>query len=211
MIGIYGGTFDPVHFGHLRPAADVLEALQLKQVRFIPCGLPPHRQPPCADANQRSRMLHLAIDRYADFVVDEREIQRSGPSYMVDTLQSLKQEMPDAHFCLIIGMDAFCEFDKWRAWLQIFDLVHIVVTHRPGFVFGGSQARDALTNEVIARSVKDKQALDKSDSGKILFYPVTQLDISSTRIREAVKLNRDLRFLMPDAVIEHIIKEKIYQ
>jgi len=211
MIGIYGGTFDPVHFGHLRPALDVLEALQLKQVRFIPCGQPPHRQSPHADAKQRSQMLHLAIDAHADFVVDEREIQRSGPSYMIDTLRSLKQEMPEEKFCLIIGMDAFCDFDTWKEWLQIFDLAHIVVTHRPGFVFGGSQASDALTSEVISRSVKDKQELARTDSGRILFYPVTQLDISSTKIREAVKQNRDLRFLMPDAVIKYIVCEKIYQ
>ncbi len=210
MIGVYGGTFDPVHFGHLRPAVDVKEDLGLEQIRFIPCGQPPHRQQTVADASQRLAMLHLALDPYPDLVVDDCEINRPGPSYMIDTLADLKQQITDKTFSLIIGMDAFAEFDKWKNWQEIFILVNIIVTHRPTFVFGGSQINEMLKSEVISRSVKNSSELAKNDSGSILFYPVTQLDISSTLIRENVQQNKDNRFLMPDDVMNYIQQEKIY-
>lgn len=211
MIGIYGGTFDPVHFGHLRPALDVLEGLGLQQVRFIPCGQPPHRQQAVASAEQRLHMLSLAVSSEQNFLVDDREITRPGLSYMVDTLRSLKQDMPEEMFCLIVGMDAFNEFDTWKEWQQILQMVHLIVSHRPHAVFDDSKVSNALTSHVVEHSVKKREELDSSNMGKILFFPVTQLDISSTDIRERVRQKRDIHYLLPDAVIDYIRQQKIYQ
>ncbi len=126
MIGIFGGTFDPIHLGHLRTALEVKQALQLEHVRFIPCFSPPHRAAPQADAQQRLALLRAALEQQDDFVIDTREIQRGGPSYMIDTLQSLHAEYPQQTLCLIIGMDAFYYFDTWQAYMQILDVAHVV-------------------------------------------------------------------------------------
>ena len=119
MIGIYGGTFDPVHYGHLRPAIDVYSQLGLSEVRFIPTGEPAHREQPIASQDQRYQMLLLAIENIAGLSVDDREIKRAGPSYMVDTINSLQADFPDESFCLIVGMDAFIKFESWREWQRI--------------------------------------------------------------------------------------------
>ena len=119
MIGILGGTFDPVHFGHLRPALEVMQALALEEIRFIPNRLPPHREPPWLDADTRRRLLQIAIAQTPGFVLDERELQRDGPSYMVDTLQSLRVDFPDSALCLVIGMDAFAGLPRWHRWQEI--------------------------------------------------------------------------------------------
>jgi nicotinate-nucleotide adenylyltransferase len=168
MIGIYGGTFDPVHFGHLRPALDVLEGLGLEQVRFIPCGQPPHRQQPVANAEQRMAMLSLAVSEQAGFVVDDREISRGGTSYMVDTLTSLKQEKPNNTFCLMLGMDAFIEFDQWKRWQDILQMVNLVVTHRPNADFDFDKTGHVLNEYLINHRLHDIDTFLGSSDGKIL-------------------------------------------
>ena len=211
MIGVYGGTFDPIHFGHLRPALDVMQGLGLEQIRFIPCGQPPHRQPPVADAAQRLEMVKLAVQDQAGFVTDDRELNRPGLSYMVDTLHSLKQEMSEKSFCLIIGMDAFCSFDQWKNWQEILLLVNLVVIHRPNAEFDETQTSEALCSCLSQSRVNDVTELKAATSGKILFYPVTQLDISSTQIRESIKQGKDVHYLMPESIVEYIQQHRIYQ
>ncbi len=133
MIGIFGGTFDPVHFGHLRPALEVQQALGLDEVRFIPAGQPPHRDMPHATAPQRLSMLQTAIEDQPGFAADEREIQREGPSYMVDTLALLREELGQIPLCLILGYDAFLGLPAWHQWHRLIELAHLVITHRPGW------------------------------------------------------------------------------
>ena len=133
MIGIFGGTFDPVHYGHIKPALSVKHALQLEQLRFIPNREPPHRETPWLDVDQRLALLKSALAEYEGVVVDERELEREGPSYMLDTLRSLQEEFPQQSFCLIIGMDAFMGINRWHRWRELFQLCHLIVTQRPGF------------------------------------------------------------------------------
>lgn len=196
-IGVFGGTFDPIHFGHLRTAFEMLQALRFGEVRFMPCGTPPHRGRPHADARLRLEMVRAATEGQPGFVVDDRELHREGPSYSVDTLSALRAEFPLQPLALIIGMDAFLSLTKWYQWREILQLAHIVVAHRPGW-----RAPDiGPLGELLAdRGTHRIGDLHDAKSGHIYIHDVTQLEISSTEIRELVAVDRDPRFLMPDAV-----------
>ncbi len=207
MIGILGGTFDPVHAGHLRIALELLQELPLEEVRFIPCHRPPHRSGPAASPRHRVNMLRLAIADQPGFVVDERELDRAGPSYMVDTLDSLRQAFGDKALCLILGMDAFVSLDTWHRWQQLIDLSHIVLACRPGADDKPAVAVAALLDTCRASG---PQALQQCAAGKILMWPVTQLAISATRIRALIKDNKSPRYLMPEDVWAYIRKESLY-
>jgi nicotinate-nucleotide adenylyltransferase len=202
MIGILGGTFDPVHFGHLRPALEVMQALQLEQVRFIPNRVPPHRKPPWLDAAVRKSLLQIAIAETEGFVLDERELQREGPSWMVDTLLSLRVDFPDTALCLIIGMDAFAGLPRWYRWQEILDLCHLVVTTRPGFDWPRSPELEAL-EKCHAGSVA---ALRQAPAGKILLQSVTSLEISSSAIRQQFQAGQSIRYLLPEAVYQTLLR-----
>lgn len=210
MIGVYGGTFDPIHYGHLRPALEILEAFALSQIRFIPCGQPPHRTPPHASAAQRLAMVQRAIEGVPGFVSDAREIERSGPSYMIDTLRSLQAEFSEHNLGLLLGMDAFAAFHTWHDWRGILQLCNVLVMHRPDFdpaqVIQAAELKQLVAND----QVQDASLFSNSRAGKLMFYPVTQLDISSTRIRDAIQLQRNVRFLLPDSVIALIEQDGIY-
>ncbi|MEO5573025.1 MAG: nicotinate-nucleotide adenylyltransferase [Gammaproteobacteria bacterium] len=216
MIGILGGSFDPIHFGHLRLALEIYEGLQLQQLRLIPSGNPPHRAAPVATATQRLDMLRAALRNEPGLCVDEREIHRSGPSYTIDTLISLRAELDDASLCLILGMDAFVRFDKWRRWREIIQLAHIVVAQRPGFdVPTGAPVENAtlakeLAEVVAERRIVGAQQLADKPAGNILFWPVTQLSISSSQIRSMIAAGQSPRYLVPDAVINTIKSHGIY-
>ncbi len=199
MIGIFGGTFDPIHYGHIKPALSVKQTLNLTQIRFIPNRIPPHRTAPWLSAEQRLSLLQTALKQYPDIVIDQRELNRDGPSYMVDTLQSLKKDFPDSGICLIIGMDAFYGITRWQQWRRLFDLCHLVVTTRPGF------EQDAIAQQMSAedylflanRITRDIEALTSQEVGKILLQSVPQLDISSTRIRAKFLDGMDVSQWMP--------------
>jgi len=206
-IGIFGGTFDPIHYGHLRTAFEMLQALRFDEVRFMPCGNPPHRDEPVADADLRLQMVKTAIDAQAGFVVDDRELLRDGPSYSVDTLTALRQEFPKQSLALIIGMDAFLGLPKWYHWREILQMSHIVVAHRPGW-----RAPDiGPLGELLAdRGTHRIDNLHQTISGHIYIHDVTQLEIASSDIRELVGLGRDPRFLMPDGVRDLIAQSGCY-
>lgn len=210
MIGIFGGTFDPVHLGHLRTVLEVKQALQLEHVRFIPCFSPPHRAAPQADAQQRLALLSAALEQQDDFVVDTREIQRGGASYMVDTLQSLQAEFPQQTLCLIIGLDAFYYFDTWKAYLQILELAHIVVMQRPGRELAQLQTRPAVYTLFMTYGIKDPQLLRQQAAGLIWIQPVTALAISSTAIRAQLAQGGTIRYLVPDKVLTLIQQQGLY-
>jgi len=205
MIGIFGGTFDPVHYGHLRSALEVKELFGLDEVRLIPCYQPPHRDQPKASATMRLQMLQQAINHEPGLVVDSRELNRAGPSYMVDTLKSLREEFSEQTLLLFIGSDAFEKLTSWHRWQQLFDYAHLVVLTRPGYAI---KSLDSFFNPRLA---DDKTELSKTPAGSIFFQPVTQLDISATAIRNMIALKQSPRFLLPDAVIEYIQQHQLYQ
>lgn len=206
-IGIFGGSFDPIHFGHLRPAIEILETLALDQVRFVPSGQPPHRRLPVATATQRLAMVKAAIADEPRFLLDEREIQRSALSFSVDTLTELRREFPAASLILIVGMDAFLGFPAWHEWRRIFELAHVVVARRPGWE---QQVSGVLAEELQRRQVVMPGELDAELAGRILLQPVTQLEISSSRLRVLIAAGGDPRFLVPEAVRRIILEQGCY-
>ena len=201
MIGILGGTFDPVHFGHLRPALEVMQLLALEQVRFLPNSIPPHRETPWLDVDNRLQLLKLAIDDEPGFVLDERELHRAGHSYMVDTLASLRNDFPAQPLCLIVGMDAFLGLKQWHQWQRIPGLCHLVVTTRPGFELEASYI-EALPAEQVTTAAE----LSATAAGGILLQSVTQLDISASRIRQMLVQGQSVRYLLPDRVNHSLMK-----
>lgn len=196
LLGLFGGTFDPVHFGHLRPALDVKQALGMEQVRFLPNNVPPHREQPWLDAATRKSLLELALQEMPGFELDCRELEREGKSYMVDTLASLREDFPDHHLCLILGMDAFARLHQWHQWQGILDCCHIVVTGRPGFEWPTAPELQALE----ACCTSDVNELKQVSTGRILLQSVTQLDISASEIRKQLQAGLDIRYLLPEAV-----------
>lgn len=202
MIGIFGGTFDPIHIGHLRTASDVQQALGLEQIRLIPLQSPPHRPPPIATAQQRTAMLEAAIADNPDFIIDLRELNRSGLSYTVETLQSLRQELPEETLCLIIGSDAFKHFPEWHQPEEILNLAHLIVMHRPG---------DPIAEHYSGRHINDPAMLKAQPTGLIFSQIVTQLDVSSTQIRALLKQGGSPRYLLPKATLDIIIADDIYR
>jgi nicotinate-nucleotide adenylyltransferase len=204
MIGLFGGTFDPIHYGHLRPAREALEALALDEVRFIPAGAPPHRAPPVASAADRLQMVRLALAGYPGFIPDEREIRRAGPSYTVLTLESLRAEFGPRPLCLLTGLDAFQGFETWHRWQEIPDLAHLVVLTRPGWETGQLPAWAA------ARLCTERAGLAQSPAGRLFFLSVSPQNISASAIRAALGRGEDIRGLVPEAVREFICHNHTY-
>jgi nicotinate-nucleotide adenylyltransferase len=206
-IGIFGGTFDPIHYGHLRTAFELLQMLEFDEVRFIPCGDPPHRGVTFAPAMLRLDMVQLATRNEPGFVVDDRELQRKGPSYSIDTLESLREEFPDRSLCLITGMDAFLGLPTWHRWDEILDFAHIVVAHRPGWRAPGEGTLGELLRERRTQQAAD---LREKLQGRVYIHAVTQLEIASTEIRNLVAQGYDPRYLMPDSVRAVIMESSCY-
>jgi nicotinate-nucleotide adenylyltransferase len=206
-MGIFGGTFDPIHYGHLRTAFELQQALRLAEVRFLPAGNPPHRDDPLADAALRLQMVQAATADHPGFRVDDREVRKEGLSYSVDTLAELRGEFPQRSLCLIVGMDAFLSLPKWHQWRELLQLAHIIVAHRPGWK---APAMGPLGEMLVDRGTGRIADLHESHAGRIFIHAVTQLEISSTEVRQLVAAGRDPRFLMPDAVRKIIIDTGCY-
>jgi nicotinate-nucleotide adenylyltransferase len=208
MIGILGGTFDPVHFGHLRPALEVHEALALEEIRLVPCHIPPHRSEPHASTVQRVAMLEAAVRTCPAFRIDTRELHRDGPSYTVDTLLSLREELGDTGLCLLMGMDAFGELTSWHRWGELIELCHLVIMTRPG---ADVPAGGELAGFIRGHRVPEADGLRRQPAGLLLFQPVTALAISASRLRQLLAEGLSPAFLMPEAVIEIINREGLYR
>jgi nicotinate-nucleotide adenylyltransferase len=202
-IGIFGGTFDPIHLGHLRTGFELLQLLSLAELRWIPVGNPGHREPPLAPAALRLEMVRAAVAGQPGFVVDDRDVRRDGVSYSVDTLEGLRQEHPGRPLCLVLGMDAFLGFTGWRRWPDILALAHLVVAHRPGWERPGP---GPLRELLDLRGTTSAADLHASVAGRIYVHAVTQLEISSTGLRDIITSGRDPRFLVPEPV-RTIIRE----
>ena len=206
-IGIFGGTFDPIHFGHLRPAFELSQALKLAEVRFLPAGNPPHRQATLASAELRLAMVKAAVAGEKRFVVDDREVRRTGASYSVDTLTELRAEFPDRSLCLMLGMDAFLGLPDWHRWRDILDLAHVVVWHRPGWK---APVHGPLGEVMVDRGTGAIRELHEQKAGRVYIHAVTQLEIASTQLRQVIVSGTDPRYLVPDEVRKIIVETGCY-
>lgn len=205
-IGILGGTFDPIHFGHLRTALELYQALELAEVRLIPCYQPVHRKSPVASPEHRLAMVRSAIAEEPALTVDSCEIERKGPSYMIDTLQILQKNLPNTPLCLIMGIDALLGFPSWHRWEEILKLAHLVVAHRPQYHL----PQAGIVADLIKERLNNPSAIHASLSGSIILHPVTPLEISATDIRKQIAMRRSPRFLLPDSVYRYIEQHGVY-
>ena len=201
LLGILGGTFDPIHYGHLKPAAELMRLLRLEQIRFIPNRVPPHRQQPWLDTATRRDLVQTAIADYPGFVLDQRELQRAGPSYMVDTLAELQRDFPRHTLCLIMGSDAFAHFTHWHRWQAILELCHVIVITRPGAQLPDFGEQQHL---IQSRISGDAGALAASQHGQILIQSVSLVDISATMIREKLDQRQSIAGLVPESIREQL-------
>jgi nicotinate-nucleotide adenylyltransferase len=207
-VGILGGTFDPVHIGHLRSALEVAEFMLLDELYLIPAARPPHRSTPQVSALDRLAMVELAAAEEPLLRVDDRELMREKPSYSIDTLESLRSELA-AHdqLFLLLGWDAFCGLPSWHRWDELLQHCHILVLQRPD---ADSEAPEALRNLLAARSISDPLTL-QGPAGQISFIWQTPLSVSATQIRALLASGKSARFLVPDAVLAYIHAHGLYR
>lgn len=208
MRALLGGTFDPIHNGHLRAALDVAELLDCT-VHLVPAASPPHRSAPVASPGDRLKMLELAIEGQPRFIVDSREFRRQGPSFTVDTLADLRQEVgADEPLVLLLGIDAFAGLSSWSRWTALFSLAHLGVLTRPGFepVFEAEVAA-----EWHARRAPSAAALGASPAGLILPIDVAPLAISATGLRARLATGRSVDYLVPATVAHFIREQRLYE
>ena len=206
-IGIFGGTFDPIHCGHLRTAFELWQELKLAEVRFLPTGSPPHREKLYASAELRLEMVRAAVADQPGFIVDDREVRRSGVSYSVDTLAELRREYPQRSLCLLLGMDAFLGLPGWHRWRELLTLAHIVVAHRPGW---RAPTTGPLGELMVDHGTGSIPALHQEPAGRVYVRAVTQLEISSTELRTLITGAGDPRYLVPDAVRKIVLETRCY-
>ena len=206
-IGLFGGTFDPIHLGHLRTALELKQDLGLAEIRFTPCGLPPHGKEPAAPAALRRDMIAAAIDGQPGFTLDDRELTKTAPAYTVESLEALRQELPGQPLAFIVGMDAFGDIDTWHRYAELIGLAHIVVVSRPGAALPDAGYAAEL---LAAHAAADAAALAATPAGCVVVQPVTPLDISSSAIRTLMRRNASPRFLVPDAVARIIATSGCY-
>lgn len=214
-IGILGGTFDPIHYGHLRFATAVQSALGLAQVHVIPSGVPPHRAPPCASPEDRLAMTQLGCAEFTGLQPDDREVRRAGPSYTVVTLQELHNEDRNRPLALLLGTDALQGLAGWHRWQQLFTLAHLVVVERPGTSFDVATLASPLREQWERRLTTDPARLARQLAGSIVRVPVAPQPISASAIRAALERGAagraEVAGLLPAAVLAYIERNQLYR
>jgi len=213
LVGIFGGTFDPIHYGHLRVAEEIVETVGLQKMYFVPAGMPRLRYSPVASSQHRVEIVRLAIQKNPDFVLDEREIYRDGVSYSIDTVREFKQEFgEEVRLCFILGADAFIKLPEWNNWKELFNLCHFIVSTRPGYSL--TLIKELLSKELreecSQRWVSNTESLRKDTSGLIFIASTTMLDISATSIRAHIAVGRSVRHLVPSVTVNYISENKLY-
>lgn len=207
-IGLLGGTFDPIHVGHLRPAIALLERLNLREVRLLPNYIPPHKSPPDSSPEHRLAMARVAAECTPGLVVDDRELKRSRPSYTIETLKELRLELPHTPLCFLMGMDSLCQLDTWYGWQDLLNYAHLVVSHRPGWKLVFNDTIKALVKN---HGTTDASQLSRQLHGCIYLFNSPQLDISSTYIRDCIKDGNNPQYLLPEPVLNYIRDKGLYQ
>ncbi|MBA4142495.1 MAG: nicotinate-nucleotide adenylyltransferase [Nitrosospira sp.] len=213
LVGIFGGTFDPVHYGHLRIAEEIAEMTGLSEMRFIPAGIPRLRSNPVAVPHHRVAMVRLAIQGNPVFMLDEREVRQHEVSRSVKTLRELKQELGErAILCFVTGADAFMQLPHWHSWRELFTLCHFIVAARPGHPLASHRDTlpQKLKEECVPRWVSNGDSLKHASSGLIFIAPTTLLDISATLVRARIAAGKSIRYLVPDAVLDYIAVNHLY-
>ena len=218
MIGLFGGTFNPVHWGHVRTAAQLQKTLGMERVIMVPAGIPPHRDLPDVDAQTRLEMVEAAVKAQlamepGRIEVDDRELRRSGPSYTVDTLKAYREQFPQQSIAFIVGADAFLQLHTWHEWQKIFEYAHLIVVHRPGWSLEkvDELLPDVLRPVVVARSVTDPGLLQKQLAGLLLCLNVTEINISSSEIRKKIASGESVEKWVPESVVNIIESRKLYK
>lgn len=206
-LALLGGTFDPVHYGHLRCAEQARRELSLEYLYLLPAGQPPHRGEPQASVAQRLEMLALAHSEFPRLLIDDRETRRAGPSYMVDTLQELRAIYPDRPLLLLIGQDAANQLHSWHRWRRLFDLAHIVILTRPE---AHMEYEQDLAEQVGLRAVDDARELSASRAGAILQLDVEPVDVSATAIKRHIRSGKTPRGMLPEPVLAYITENRLY-
>jgi nicotinate-nucleotide adenylyltransferase len=214
-IGVFGGTFDPIHYGHLRLAEEACEKLGLAGVIWSPAGLTRHRSQPQTDARHRLAMVELAIADNDDFRLDKFEAESGEPSYTVNLLEHLRAEYEDSPLVLLLGADAFLGLPTWHRWEELFELAHIAIFTRPGHELSIDAMSPLLGKHFAKRAAVDPARLaadvDDKDAGVILPSLLTPLDISATAIRAQLAHGGSPRYLLPDAVLDYIQTHNLYR
>lgn len=214
-LGLFGGTFDPVHCGHLRLAEEAADALALPVVRWIPAGQPPLRSvPPRASAQQRLAMVERAIAGNPRFELDAAEVEADQPSYTVLTLERLRQSSvcgTSRPLVLLTGADAFARMAGWHRWPSLFELAHVAVACRPGYSIQPDSLSPEMAEQYLRRGSDDPSVLSQSPAGRIVSFAMTPLGISATHIRETLSKRKSPRYLLPDLVLEYVHHHSLYQ
>uniref|UniRef100_A0A7C3Z6K8 Probable nicotinate-nucleotide adenylyltransferase n=1 Tax=Desulfobacca acetoxidans TaxID=60893 RepID=A0A7C3Z6K8_9BACT len=212
-LGLFGGTFNPIHYGHLRSAEEVAEALNLRRILFIPAALPPHKAPVGVTPFEvRLTMTRLAVGRHPRLAVSDVEGRRPGKSYSIDTLRYFREELgPQGELYFILGLDAVLEISSWKDYRELFTLSHFVVLDRPGYDRG--QLGELLRRQVHPgfKPLADGRGFQHPQGCQVLFQSTTLLDISATRIRQSVQQERSIRYLLPERVRRFILKNRLYK
>jgi nicotinate-nucleotide adenylyltransferase len=207
-IGIFGGTFDPIHIGHLRTSVELRKILGLSEIRLIPNANPPHRVQPEASAKHRLAMLQLALANEPGLVTDDRELRRQGPSYTLDTLTEIRAEIgTETPLSLCIGMDSLINLNQWHHWRELTDLAHIVAVARPGWHL--PQSGEVL-DFIHRHRATGEEPLQGQPAGKVFIKEITRLPVSATGIRQALQRAESIRYLVPDKVIDYIRQHQLY-
>ncbi len=208
-VGVFGGTFNPVHYGHLRSALELVEHLGLAELRLMPCAEPPHRDAPECSAQHRCAMVELAVAGEPQLRCDDRELKRVGTSYTFDSLTELRRELgSERGLCLVMGCDAVLMIDTWHRWRELLDVAHIVVIARPGWQL---PERGVVAEWLAQNRSQDTDLLASRPCGTILIEELRPLDISSTEIRRLLAEGQSVRYLLPESVLDYIETNQLYQ
>ena len=202
---IFGGTFDPIHFGHLNTVESVVDLLQPHEVIWLPAGIPPHKSQPVADKFHRNAMLNLALKNYSKFKIDSREIDRDGPSFSIFSLSEIKSEQPDSSMCLLLGLDSALSLSKWYKWKAILEIVNIAVMLRPGW-----SLPKILPSWWKKMMSEHDSIFSENSSGHIAVIDVPEMDISASEIRADFSAGRSISNKMPKAIAQYIEENKLY-
>ncbi|MFT6897520.1 MAG: nicotinate-nucleotide adenylyltransferase [Paraglaciecola sp.] len=206
--GLFGGTFDPIHNGHLKPLLEAAKQTSIKHIAVIPCHIPVHKKGPMSSSEHRLAMVELAIAPYPELTADPREIKRNQPSYSIDTLRELRVEYPRAPLCFFIGMDSLISLTTWHEWQALSDYCHLVVCGRPGYA---AQLPPELLSTLHKRQITDPQILHQQLAGCIYVAQTTLLDISSTDLRQRLAKGQSTLSMLPAKVLAYIQQHKLYQ